>query len=324
LSLLKAPGEFGADCTVGSTQRFGVPIGFGGPHAAFFAIKEEFKRQMPGRIIGVSLDNKGNNAFRMALQTREQHIKREKATSNICTSQVLLAIMAGMYAVYHGPVGIKNIAVRINKLASLLAKLVANYGVELINKNYFDTLKFKFNNTQIVKLINEIAIKKKMNFRYIDELTIGISISEASMKQDIIEIANIFRTALGDTLISNEFVDSIIELKPSFDVEFKRESKYLLHKVFNSYYSETELMRYIKKLENKDLSLTSSMIPLGSCTMKLNAAAELYPVSWSEFNQVHPFAPLNQTEGYMELFDKFGKQLCEITGFAAASIQPNS
>ena len=324
LALLKAPGEFGADCAIGTSQRFGVPIGFGGPHAAFFATKEEFKRQIPGRIIGVSVDAKGNNALRMALQTREQHIKREKATSNICTSQVLLAIMASMYAVYHGPIGIKNIAKRINNLTALLAEMFSNSGVEQINQNYFDTLKFKFNDSKIVKAINVLAVEKEMNFRYIDEFTIGISISEATTTKEIIQITNIFRTALGEKLVTMDVLNSINQLNPTFSSSFKRESEYLQHRIFNSYHSETELMRYAKKLENKDLSLTTSMIPLGSCTMKLNAAAELYPVSWSEFNQLHPFAPLNQASGYMELFNKFEKQLCEITGFAGASIQPNS
>lgn len=324
LSLLKPPGEFGADCSVGSTQRFGVPMGFGGPHAGYFATKTSFKRQVPGRIIGVSVDSNGNPAFRMALQTREQHIKREKATSNICTAQVLLAIMAGMYAVYHGPVGIKNIAERINKLTTLLSELLSNSAVQHLNQNYFDTLKLNFDNSDIVKSINEIAINKKVNFRYINETTIGISISESTLTSDVIEIANIIKEALGEKLISSEAVNSISELKKSFNSFFNRETEYLTHQVFNSYSSETELMRYAKKLENKDLSLTTSMIPLGSCTMKLNAASELYPVSWSEFNQLHPFAPLDQAEGYMELFEKFEEQLCSITGFAAASIQPNS
>ena len=324
LSLLKPPGEFGADCTVGSTQRFGVPMGFGGPHAGYFATKESFKRQVPGRIIGVSVDSNGNPAFRMALQTREQHIKREKATSNICTAQVLLAIMAGMYAVYHGPVGIKNIADRINRLTTLLAELLSNSAVQQVNQNYFDTLKLKFKNQDIVKSINQIAISKEVNFRYIDETTIGISISESTLTNDVIEITNIIKEALGENKISIDVVNSMSELNKTFNNSFVRKSEYLKHQVFNSFRSETELMRYTKKLENKDLSLTTSMIPLGSCTMKLNAVAELYPVSWSEFNQLHPFAPLNQAEGYIELFDRFEKQLCSITGFAAASIQPNS
>ncbi len=324
LSLLKSPGEFGADCAVGSTQRFGVPMGFGGPHAGYFATKESFKRQIPGRIIGVSVDSNGNPAYRMALQTREQHIKREKATSNICTAQVLLAIMAGMYAVYHGPEGIKNIADRINRLTNLLSELVAKSLVKQVNQNYFDTLKLQFESGEIVKSINNIALSKEVNFRYIDETTIGITISESSLTNDIIEIVNIIKEALGENKMSNETIESITELNKSFDSIFDRESEYLTHEVFNLYRSETELMRYAKKLENRDLSLTTSMIPLGSCTMKLNAAAELYPISWSEFNQLHPFAPLNQAEGYMELFKRFEVQLCSITGFAAASIQPNS
>jgi len=324
LALLKAPGEFDADCAVGSTQRFGVPIGFGGPHAAYFATKEEFKRQMPGRIIGVSVDRNNNPALRMALQTREQHIKREKATSNICTSQVLLAIMAGMYAVYHGPIGIKNIATRINNLTALLEALLSTSDVKQINNNYFDTLKLQFNNEAMVKKINSLTIEKEINLRYINEFTIGISISEPTLIQDVVEIANIIKSSLNEKLVNIEDLNSVLDFKSTFDAKFRRESEYLLHKVFNSFHSETELMRYAKKLENKDLSLTSAMIPLGSCTMKLNAATELYPVSWSEFNQLHPFAPLNQVEGYLELFDKFEKQLCEITGFAGASIQPNS
>ncbi|MCF6270683.1 MAG: aminomethyl-transferring glycine dehydrogenase [Melioribacteraceae bacterium] len=324
LALLKPPGEFGADCAVGSTQRLGIPMGFGGPHAGYFATKESFKRQVPGRIIGVSIDSQGNPALRMALQTREQHIKREKATSNICTAQVLLAIMAGMYAVYHGPVGIKNIAFRINRLTTLLAELLSNSNVEQLNENYFDTLKLRFTNKDVAKSISKIALDKEVNLRYIDETTIGISISESTFTTDVVVITNIIKEAMGETQISIDVINSISELKKSFDNYFVRESEYLTHEVFNLYRTETELMRYAKRLENKDLSLTTSMIPLGSCTMKLNATAELYPVSWSEFTQLHPFAPLNQAEGYLELFKEFEKQICEITGFAAASLQPNS
>ncbi len=324
LSLLKPPGEFGADCAIGSTQRFGVPIGFGGPSAAYFATKENFKRQVPGRIIGVSVDRNGNPAFRMALQTREQHIKREKATSNICTSQVLLAIMAGMYAVYHGGAGIKNIASRINKLTILLDKLISSASVKQLNENYFDTLKLEFENPNAVESINSIALAREVNLRYIDASTIGISISEVTSLDDVIEIANIINEALGKKRITLNEINSLTKSDNSFDADFTRESEYLTHDVFNSHHTETELMRYAKKLENKDLSLTTSMIPLGSCTMKLNAVAELYPASWSKFTQLHPFAPLDQVEGYMELFDKFEQQLCEITGFAASSLQPNS
>ena len=324
LSLLKAPGEFGADCAVGSTQRFGVPIGFGGPHAAYFATKNNFKRQIPGRIIGISVDSSGNSAYRMALQTREQHIKREKATSNICTSQVLLAIMAGMYAVYHGPIGIKKIAKRINNLALLLDKLLQSNKYEQINKNYFDTLRIRFNDSEFVNSIRSSFLAKGINIRYIDERTIGISISEATLLNDIIDIVNIINKAVGEPEIAESEVEAIDVLKSSFPEKFLRDSEYLTHEVFNIYHTETELMRYLKKLENKDLSLTTSMIPLGSCTMKLNAASELLPISWKEFNQIHPFAPLNQVEGYLELFSKFEEQICEITGFAGASIQPNS
>ncbi len=324
LALLKPPGEFGADCAVGSTQRLGVPMGFGGPSAGYFATKESFKRQVPGRIIGISVDSNGNPAYRMALQTREQHIKREKATSNICTSQVLLAIMSGMYVVYHGAEGIRDIAERINNLSRLLEKLVASSNVKQLNKNYFDTIKLKFENIDVVSSIKKIALSKEVNLRYINETTIGISLSETTLTNDVIEIANIIKDALNENLISIDDVNAVEKLDKSIDKALVRESEYLLHKVFNSYHSETELMRYAKKLENKDLSLTTSMIPLGSCTMKLNAVAELYPVSWREFAQLHPFAPLNQAEGYMELFEKFEEQLCQITGFAGASLQPNS
>ena len=324
LALLKAPGEFGADCAVGSTQRFGVPIGFGGPSAAYFSAKDDFKRQIPGRIIGVSVDKNGNTAYRMALQTREQHIKREKATSNICTSQVLLAIMAGMYAVYHGAAGIKRIAIGINRLTALLVNLLSSSKVKQLNINYFDTVNLEFNDSETVENIRKIALKHKINFRYINSKRIGISISEPDGINDIVKIVNIIKSALGEEKIALESIKAITEMPETFDIKFKRESAYLTHKVFNSYRSETEMMRYAKRLENKDLSLTTSMIPLGSCTMKLNATAELYPVSWPEFMHLHPFAPLEQAEGYMELFKEFEKQLCEITGFAAVSLQPNS
>lgn len=326
LILLKPPGEFGADCVVGSTQRFGVPIGFGGPHAGYFATKEDFKRQVPGRIIGISVDKNGSTAFRMALQTREQHIKREKATSNICTAQVLLAIMAGMYAVYHGKNGLIKIADRINKLTRLLVELLKDMEIVQENENYFDTIKIKLDSSDKVEKIKALAESKGINLRYIDEIRMGISIGESTLLSDVIEIANIFRKNYGIDLIDkNDFnVKKYNELQVSVKTDFSRKTDFLTHEVFNKYHSETELMRYIKRLENKDLSLTTSMIPLGSCTMKLNAASELMPVSWTEFSQIHPFAPEDQWQGYKELFDRLEDQLCKITGFSAVSFQPNS
>jgi len=326
LILLKPPGEFGADCAIGSTQRLGVPIGFGGPHAGYFASKEDFKRQIPGRIIGVSVDKNGNNAYRMALQTREQHIKREKATSNICTSQVLLAIMAGMYAVYHGDSGLTNIASRINQLTRLLVELIKDLDIVQENKNYIDTIKLKFNSAEKVREVKKLVLLKKINFRYMGENGIGISLSETTLFTDVIEIANIFKEVFNRNLIEIENFKGSNNtiLSESIEEKYKRDSEFLNHPIFKKYHSETELMRYVKKLENKDLSLTTSMIPLGSCTMKLNAASELMAVSWEEFSQLHPFAPENQTEGYKELIKKLEDQLCKITGFSAVSLQPNS
>lgn len=325
LTLLKPPGEYGADCAVGSTQRLGIPIGFGGPHAGYFATKENFKRQIPGRIIGISVDRNGDTAYRMALQTREQHIKREKATSNICTSQVLLAIMAGMYAVYHGSTGLRNITLRINKLTRLLVELTKDLDIIQENRNFFDTVIFKLNENKVNE-IRELALSKEINLRYLDENRIGVSISEAILVSDVIEIVNIFRSIYLQNQVNVDDYKSIInnELEKSIDDIHKRKSNFLNHDVFEKYHSETELMRYIKRLENKDLSLTTSMIPLGSCTMKLNAVTEMLPISWPEFSQMHPYAPDEQTIGYQELFKKLEKQICEITGFEAVSLQPNS
>ncbi len=317
LTLLKPPAEFGADVVVGTTQRFGVPLGFGGPHAAYFATKEEYKRAVPGRIIGVSVDSKGRRALRMALQTREQHIKRERATSNICTAQVLLAIMAGMYAVYHGARGLKNIAKRINSITKYIYEQLQNSGYKIINTHFFDSLKIKISNDKLNQLKME-AIERGINLRYFDDEHIGISIGEDISENDIAELISLFeKFAEKQNKITNDYEVGI----PS---KLKRESEYLTHPVFNSYHSETEMMRYIKSLEKKDLSLTTSMIPLGSCTMKLNAATEMFPVTWAEFSDIHPFAPLNQAEGYLELFDRLEKQLAELTGLAAVSLQPNS
>jgi len=326
LTLLTPPGEFGADVVVGSTQRFGIPMGYGGPHAAYYATKDEFKRHIPGRIIGISIDSNGNPAYRMALQTREQHIRREKATSNICTSQVLLAIIAGMYAVYHGPENLKGIAERIHLLAKLLDNELSLLGYKQLNKNYFDTLKLSFDESTKGNLnkIKEAAIKKEINFRYFEENFIGISINETTDYGDIVEILSIFSDAANKKLDYSEIQKTAEQIKIDYPENLLRRSSYLQHPVFNSHHSETEMLRYLKSLENKDLSLTHSMIPLGSCTMKLNATTEMFGISWPEFSKLHPFAPLNQAEGYAELFNELEKDLREITGFAAISLQPNS
>lgn len=321
LALLKPPGEFGADIVVGSTQRFGVPMGFGGPHAAYFATKDDYKRQIPGRIIGVTIDAQGNRALRMALQTREQHIKREHATSNICTAQVLLAIMAGMYAVYHGQKGIFEIASRINSLTHLLDNSLKELKILQVNKNYFDTLKIVLNNKEQVAAIRIEAEKREVNFNYLQDNSIGISISELDTKEIIAEIMSIISTALK---LKNFDLNNLTNGKAPIDPALLRQSKYLTHPVFNSYYSETEMLRYIKSLENKDLSLTASMIPLGSCTMKLNASSEMFGISWPEFANLHPFVPKEQAAGYLELISELEKDLAEITGFDAVSLQPNS
>ncbi|MBI5731619.1 MAG: aminomethyl-transferring glycine dehydrogenase [Ignavibacteriales bacterium] len=321
LALLTPPGEFGADVVLGSTQRFGVPIGYGGPHAAYFATRDEFKRQIPGRIIGVSVDSKGRRALRMALQTREQHIKREHATSNICTSQVLLAIMAGMYAVYHGPKGIKAIADRIHRLTSLLEQSLKSIGINQTNKNYFDTLKIELSSSDEVEKVKSEALKNEINFRYISEKEIGISLSEQTTINDVNQIVKIFSTALNRNINGrvNNAVQQIVNPK-----SLNRNSSFLTHPVFNSYYSETEMLRYIKGLEKKDLSLTTSMIPLGSCTMKLNASTEMFGISWPEFAELHPFAPLDQAEGYLQIFKELENDLAKMTGFNSVSLQPNS
>jgi len=320
LALLRPPGEFGADVCIGSSQRFGIPMGYGGPHAAFFATKEEFKRHIPGRIIGVSVDMHGKRALRMALQTREQHIKRENATSNICTAQVLLAIMAGMYAVYHGPKGIYSIANRINAFAKLLNEGLLQIGLHQVNKNFFDSLKIKFESSQIVESIKKLSEEKEINFRYFDDNSIGISISEITTINDILIILEIISNVVGKSFQKNKLHETAIQL----DSNLKRTTTFLNHPVFNSYYSETEMLRYIKTLEKKDLSLTQSMIPLGSCTMKLNAASEMLAISWNKFNNVHPFAPIDQAEGYNQLFLELESDLAKITGLSAVSLQPNS
>ena len=319
LALLTPPGEWGADAVVGNTQRFGVPMGYGGPHAAFFATHEKYKRQIPGRIIGVSIDRHGNPALRMALQTREQHIKREKATSNICTAQALLAIMSGMYAVYHGPERIKAIAERIHGFTQITALALTDLGYQQHNDFYFDTLKVEVDNTEAIK---SIAEANEINFYYPNNNTVIIALNETTNHDDVQAIVNVFALAKNTTAVAN--FAKANELHYKIPTALVRESDYLTHPIFNTYHSESQMMRYIKSLENKDLSLTHSMISLGSCTMKLNAAAELIPVSWREFGGLHPFIPLNQAEGYQQIFDELEAWLCQCTGFTACSLQPNS
>lgn len=323
LAILTPPGEWGADVVIGSTQRFGIPIGFGGPHAGYFATTENFKRSIPGRIIGISKDAKGNTALRMALQTREQHIKRERATSNICTAQALLAMMAGFYAAYHGPSGIRAIANEIHDLSVLLVIGLKELGYKIENKFFFDTLTIIVENENELSKLRETAIASQINFRYYDKNKVSIAINETTCESDIEAIIRIFAT------VKNKRTP---EIKPAGDSSglssipetLRRKTPYLTHPVFNSYHSETEMMRYLKKLENKDLALNRTMIPLGSCTMKLNAAAELFALSWPEFGALHPFVPKDQAEGYNVLIGNLEKFLCEITGFDAISFQPNS
>ena len=318
LTLLTPPGEFGADCVIGNTQRFGVPLGFGGPHAAFFATKDEFKRQIPGRIIGVSQDRHENRALRMALQTREQHIKRQNATSNICTAQVLLSIMAGMYGVYHGSDGLKKIAGRIHAQARLTSDTLAKFGIQNENGAYFDTLYLKGAPANL----KAVAEKHKINFRYFANGNVGVSIDETTSNKALQTIIDVFAEACGKATM-NVFEGSSV-VGNNWPTWAQRESNFMTHPVFNSYHSEHEMLRYIKSLEAKDLSLCHSMISLGSCTMKLNATSEMIPVTWPEFNNLHPFIPMNQASGYMEIIEKLDKDLSEITGFAKMSLQPNA
>jgi glycine dehydrogenase len=324
LILLTPPGEWGADVVVGSSQRFGVPMGYGGPHAGFFATTDEFKRQIPGRIIGVSVDRLGNSALRMALQTREQHIKREKATSNICTAQALLAVMAGMYAAYHGPKGLKKIARHINILTGVLSQEVKKYGYNQMNQYFFDTLQIQLPENVFSDTIKQMAEAKNMNFRIIDEKNVGISLDETTTLADINDMLEIFATANHKDFELFVCVPEVCERITTIPNELSRKTCFLEQSVFNSYHSETEMMRYMKKLENRDLALNRTMIPLGSCTMKLNAAAELFHLSWPEFANIHPFVPMDQAEGYLELIRNLEKDLCEITGFAALTFMPNS
>ena len=320
LALLTPPGEWGADVVFGNSQRFGVPMGYGGPHAAFFACREEFKRHIPGRIIGVSVDAQGNHALRMALQTREQHIRRDKATSNICTAQALLAIMASMYAVYHGPQGILYIAERTHALTVVLASKLTELGYTLNAKSYFDTITLVSGNNEKLR---SIAEKNGVNLRYNQDKTVSLSLDETTSTEDVNLLISIFAEAAGKPAVTVKEED-IVSARTVISGKSARSSAFLTHPVFNSYHSESEMMRYIKRLENKDLSLTHSMISLGSCTMKLNAATELYPITWPEFANIHPFVPQDQAEGYKIIVDELNKDLSEITGFAAMSLQPNS
>jgi len=323
LTLIKPPGEFGADIAVGSAQRFGVPLGYGGPHAAFFATRDEFKRLIPGRIVGVSKDTRGKPALRLALQTREQHIRREKATSNICTAQALLANMAALYAVYHGPEGLKKTAKRVLVLTGLLAAGLDELGYKINEQHYFDTLYVETGKPSADKIL-KIAKTHQFNFRAAGKEVICISLDETTSPEDVVKIWQIFNNDkpvnFSVTDICNVSEDTVHNVRHTHH----RTSTFLTHKVFNSCHSETEMLRYIKRLESRDLSLTASMIPLGSCTMKLNAAAEMYPVSWPEFAKIHPFAPLDQTAGYQKLFEELESWLKEITGFAGISLQPNA
>lgn len=323
LTLLKPPGEWDADVAIGTTQRFGIPMGYGGPHAAYFATVQDFKRNMPGRIIGVSKDAKGNIAFRMALQTREQHIKRERATSNICTAQALLAIMASMYGIYHGPKGLSEIAKDIHCMAKYLCDEVETLGYKQLNTYFFDSLYIEIPSNVPMEKIKKLAKEKEINFRYIDDKHLGICLDETvNCSNDINEILNIFAIANEKKNITKECYENC--KLSNLPEDLVRKTSFLQHKIFNTYHSETELMRYIKKLEIKDLALNRSMIPLGSCTMKLNAAVEMLPLSWPEFGAIHPFAPPDQTEGYKKMIEELEKDLCEITGFAAISFMPNS
>ena len=309
LAILPSPGEIGADIAIGNSQRFGVPIGYGGPHAAFISCSEKFKRKMPGRIIGVSVDQNGNKALRMALQTREQHIRRDRATSNICTAQVLLAVMAGMYAVYHGQKGIKQIAEKIHNNTNLLASSLKNKGYKILHEEFFDTIRISLENFSLDK-IKERAEDLRINLRYYQNEDVGISIDETCSDDDINDILSIFDADMNDNL--------------KFKLRSKRKSEFLTHSIFNKYHSETEMMRYLHRLESKDLALNTSMIALGSCTMKLNAASEMIPISWPEFSSIHPFAPKSQTEGYNELASTLSDWLMKITGLDGCSLQPNS
>jgi glycine dehydrogenase len=320
LALLKPPGEMGADVVFGNSQRFGVPLGYGGPHAAFFATREKFVRQVPGRVIGVSVDVHGNPAYRMALQTREQHIRREKATSNICTAQALLANIAGFYAVYHGPKGLTAIARRVHGFAKLLERELAKVGVAQRNETFFDTLRLEPPSGTFEK-IRHAAEEARINFRYRDDGSINVAVDEATDARDVEALVKAFAKGTG----AHARIDfSAAGLVTNYPEGFARTSEFLTHPVFNTHHSETQMMRYIRSLERKDVGLDTSMIPLGSCTMKLNAASEMLPITWPEFGKLHPFVPVEQAAGYQQIFKELEQALCEITGFSAVSLQPNA
>lgn len=324
LALLKAPATFGADVVLGNSQRFGVPMGYGGPHAAYFSAKEDFIRLMPGRIIGVSIDREGNPALRMTLQTREQHIRRDKATSNICTAQALLAIMASMYAVYHGPDGIKAIATRIHNFAKGINHGLGLMGVKQLNSNFFDTLCLEFESADQVTALKELAEEASVNLRYIDATHVGIAIDETTEAADALDLLGLVASATGQMMMAMDFGPYVADATGAIPADLQRDTPYLEHPVFNTHHSETAMMRYIRSLEDKDLSLNNAMIPLGSCTMKLNAATQLIPVSWPEFSKLHPFVPKDQAAGYQQMVRELGDYLCTITGFSGVSFQPNS
>ena len=313
LTILKPPGEMGADIVIGSSQRFGVPLGCGGPHAAFMAVSDKLKRSMPGRIVGASVDSNGDVAYRLALQTREQHIRREKATSNICTAQALLAIMASFYSIYHGKEGLIEIANKVNYLTSLLKKNLEVNGIDCLEDNFFDTLIIR--SGQQTKEIHKRSLSKNINLRRIDEEHIGISLDETTSMKDIENVLEIF---------TNQKIDSNLNFESSIPKKLKRTSSFLDHEVFKRHRTETELVRYIRKLSDKDIALDRAMIPLGSCTMKLNATSEMIPVSWPEFSKIHPFAPKDQLQGYKELIEDMEKMLVDLTGYSKISLQPNA
>ncbi|HBN14855.1 MAG TPA: glycine dehydrogenase (aminomethyl-transferring), partial [Pseudohongiella sp.] len=321
LALLSSPGELGADVVVGNTQRFGVPMGMGGPHAAYFATRDDYKRAVPGRIIGVSVDARGKQAYRMSLQTREQHIRREKANSNICTAQVLLANIAALYAMYHGPDGIRKIALRIHRLTRILATGLANSGLQL-NSSFFDTLTVSLESSERAAVLAR-AKAAGVNLRDTDADTLGVSLDECSSVEDLVTLWQVF---LGDKARSLNVsdIDASLDDAVGIPAALQRQSEYLQHPVFNRYHNETDMLRYLKRLENRDLSLTHAMIPLGSCTMKLNATAEMQPVTWPEFSKPHPFVPREQVKGYLQMISELEDMLAEICGFDAVSMQPNS
>lgn len=322
LTVLTPPGEWGADVAVGNTQRFGVPMGFGGPHAAYMAVRDEFKRQMPGRLVGVTVDAQGKPALRLALQTREQHIRREKATSNVCTAQALLAIMASMYAVYHGPRGLKTIALRVNRIAALVAAGVKQLGFATVNDTFFDTL--TIDTGARTAQIHALANAKRINLRRVSDTRVGISVDETTTRGDLAELLGIFAQAAGGTAPDVDALDAGLADTAALPAGLQRTSAYLTHHVFNRHHSETEMLRYLRSLSDKDLALDRSMIPLGSCTMKLNATSEMLPVTWPEFGRIHPFAPAEQTVGYREMIDQLEQMLVAATGYAAVSLQPNA